>query len=407
MKNLFSMVLIAVLSLAASCARDTSEPHEHADHAEEVAKGPHNGRLLRDGDFQIEVAIFERGVPPEFHVYAYEGGKPVDPQAVKLNIELVRFGDRSDVFNFTRQEDFLRGDAVVEEPHSFDVRVLAEYRGKQHQWSYESYEGRTTIVGDIAKASGIETAAAGPGVLRDTVMLYGAIQANPERVRQISARFPGLIRSVSGNVGDHVKAGAALAVIESNESLQDYALTAPIAGVITQRNANAGEAAGGAPLFVISDFGSVRAEFNVFPRDRVRLAPGQAALVTATDGAVSGAARLESIVTSPDNQLMARIALDNRDNRWTPGQFVTAEVTVAENTVPVAVPTSALQKFRDWDVVFLNIGDIYQAMPLELGRSDGKTTEVLSGLEAGRRYVIANSYLVKADIEKSGASHEH
>jgi acetyl/propionyl-CoA carboxylase alpha subunit len=42
-----------------------------------------------------------------------------------------------------------------------------------------------------------------------------------------------------------------------------------------------------------------------------------------------------------------------------------------------------------------------------LGRSDGRFTEVLAGLQAGDRYVVENSYLIKADIEKSGASHDH
>jgi membrane fusion protein, heavy metal efflux system len=71
------------------------------------------------------------------------------------------------------------------------------------------------------------------------------------------------------------------------------------------------------------------------------------------------------------------------------------------------VPLGALQRFRDWDVVFVNEGGIYQAIPVKLGRRDGTHVEVLDGLHAGARMVIGNSYLVKADIEKSGASHDH
>jgi cobalt-zinc-cadmium efflux system membrane fusion protein len=44
---------------------------------------------------------------------------------------------------------------------------------------------------------------------------------------------------------------------------------------------------------------------------------------------------------------------------------------------------------------------------LELGRRDGENVEVLGGLEPGTEYVTGNSYLIKADIEKSGASHDH
>jgi cobalt-zinc-cadmium efflux system membrane fusion protein len=68
---------------------------------------------------------------------------------------------------------------------------------------------------------------------------------------------------------------------------------------------------------------------------------------------------------------------------------------------------SALQTFRDWEVAFVNVGDVYEFRPLELGRSDAERVEVLGGLQAGDRYVSTNSYLIKADIEKSGASHDH
>jgi cobalt-zinc-cadmium efflux system membrane fusion protein len=44
---------------------------------------------------------------------------------------------------------------------------------------------------------------------------------------------------------------------------------------------------------------------------------------------------------------------------------------------------------------------------LDLGRMDSEHAEVLSGLDAGATYVTGNSYLIKADIEKSGASHDH
>ena len=71
------------------------------------------------------------------------------------------------------------------------------------------------------------------------------------------------------------------------------------------------------------------------------------------------------------------------------------------------VPLTALQRFRDEDVVFVRDGEDYESRALELGRRDGANVEVLSGLEPGDVVVVAQSYLVKADIEKSGASHEH
>jgi len=245
----------------------------------------------------------------------------------------------------------------------------------------------------------IVTASAASGTLRQTLALYGAIEPDAEQVRQVSARFPGLIRSVSGAVGARVQAGDALAVIESNESLQSYTVTAPLAGTITARNANPGESSGDRPLFVISNFARVWADLGVFPRDRAQLAVGQRVRVRATDGSVEAEGRI-ALLGTPDtaNRLIARVVVDNAAGRWTPGQFVSGEVAVAETPVAVAVPLAALQKFRDWDVVFRVEGDAYQAMPLELGRRDGSQVEVLGGLTVGQRYVSHNSYLIKADI---------
>ena len=44
---------------------------------------------------------------------------------------------------------------------------------------------------------------------------------------------------------------------------------------------------------------------------------------------------------------------------------------------------------------------------LELGTNDGEWVEVLSGIKPGTSYVSENSFLIRADIEKSGASHDH
>jgi cobalt-zinc-cadmium efflux system membrane fusion protein len=52
-------------------------------------------------------------------------------------------------------------------------------------------------------------------------------------------------------------------------------------------------------------------------------------------------------------------------------------------------------------------GDTYEVRPVELGKRDATQVQVLSGLNPGDQVVVAQSYLVKADIGKSGASHDH
>ena len=71
------------------------------------------------------------------------------------------------------------------------------------------------------------------------------------------------------------------------------------------------------------------------------------------------------------------------------------------------MPVSAIQTFRDWQVVFVRYGDWFEARPLTLGRSDGEWVEVLSGLKVGDRFAATNSFAVKAEIGKLGATHDH
>ena len=87
--------------------------------------------------------------------------------------------------------------------------------------------------------------------------------------------------------------------------------------------------------------------------------------------------------------------------------FVTAAAEVARRDVPLAVKTAGLQPFRDFTVVFEKVENTYEVRMLELGERQGEWAEVLGGIEPGARYVTENSYLIKADIEKSGASHDH
>jgi cobalt-zinc-cadmium efflux system membrane fusion protein len=401
-------VLVLALAGCAPPSGPAADEHGHTE-AEEEARGPHGGRLLSDGDFALELAIYEAGVPPEYHAWAFASGEELPVGDVDLVVELARLGGERDRIEFAPAGDHLRGDRTVREPHSFDVTVTARHAGREHRWEYASYEGRTTIAAEVARAAGIGTAVAGPGVIEERVSLYGSIAADATRVREVKARFAGVIRSTARQVGDAVRAGETLATIEADESLQTYTVTAPIGGAITARHAEPGEQTDEAPLFEIVDFSTVWAELDVFPSDRPRLSAGLPVIVTGSGGREARGV-IDYLAPSGDRASQsskARVVLDNSDARWVPGEFVEAEVAVASTPVALAVPVRALQTFRDFTVVFARVGDTYEVRMLTLGRRDAEHVEVLEGLAPGTTYVTDNSYLIKADIEKSGASHDH
>ena len=135
--------------------------------------------------------------------------------------------------------------------------------------SHEGEEGAasTEIHDEIAVQSGIETEAAGPVRIRETISLHGTIVPDPRRVFRLHARYPGIVRDVRGQIGDRVRKGALLVVVESDESLQRYNIVSPSDGVIVTRDANVGVNTGDAPLVTVVDLSTVWVELASFQHD--------------------------------------------------------------------------------------------------------------------------------------------
>lgn len=274
-------------------------------------------------------------------------------------------------------------------------------------------EGESTHVAltpEQIQAAGIVVAEAGPAIIRETLPVYGVIAPNAERVRDVGARFPGVIRTVSAKIGDSVRAGETLATVESNESLQTYAVVAPLNGVVTARQANPGEQTGDKVLFTIADLSSVWVELSLFPRDVAKVRVGQPVQVASNDTGVNAAGKIIYVApfgSSANQTLTARVLLDNADRRWAPGLYVTAQVTLGENQVPLVVRNEALQTLENNNVVFVHAETGFQPRPVRIGRADGQLSEVTDGLQAGERYAAKNSFILKAELGKDSAEHDH
>ncbi len=282
--------------------------------------------------------------------------------------------------------------------------------GSEHEEHRPGEAAHVEVSSDAAQAAGIELASAGPAAVRELLPLYGAVEPDAERVREVTARFPGLIRSVRKQVGDAVRQGEVLATIESNESLTTYAVTSPLAGVVTVRHANPGEKAGEGALFTVADLSGVWVELQLFPRDIAKVRKGQRVRIRAADDDRTSEGRISYIAPvgqAGTQTLTARVPVDNRDRRWAPGLYVTGEVALSEIDAPVAVRSSALQTLVSDTVVFVVDGDGFRAQPVVAGRSDGEHTEIRSGLVAGARYAATNSFVLKSELGKGEAGHEH
>ena len=422
--NAYPLITACVLALMLSAcgSKEAADSHGHAEsgheedsghaEAEGAKQGEHGGRWLEQDGYAVELAIAEDGTPPRYQAWLYKNGKPLPASEGSVEVHLKRLGNMAESHKLTAQADgSLLAASIVGEPHSFDVEVLSTIQGKALRWDYESHEGRTEIDAKIATEAGIRVAPAVAGVIADEHEMQGLLTPVDGRVAQVMARFPGPIRALRANVGDQVRAGQALATIESNLSLSNYTVPSPISGVILQRNASVGGVAGeGTALYEVADLSTLWVDLHVFGADAQHIQAGVPVTVTRMSDGVSVDTTLERVLpgtATASQSTVARATLANTDGLWRPGSAVKARITVDQKPASLVVPLSALQTFRDWDVVFVRVGDTYEARPVELGKRDGTQVEILDGLQAGDQVVVEQSYLVKADIEKSGASHEH
>ena len=496
LKPLLLIGLIAALGVAATLFILRSAPGSPAAGTEEGAapaypRGPHNGRLLSAEGLNVEVTIYETGVPPQFRVYPFDAaGTPVSPAEVTLRIELARLGGRVDRIAFRPEADYLIGDAAVEEPHSFDVTVTATRAGRTHEWSYSQIEGKVRLGAAQIKSAGIEIGTAGPHRMVTTLELPGEIKPDETRVAHVVPTLQGIVTDVLKKAGDSVKRGDLMAVLSSREladrksaylaatrhveflrtaldreealwkkkisaerdyleakrllgeaelelqltgqtlvvlgvptdalaslatapagSLPRFEIRAPLGGTVIMRNVTVGESVtADERLFTVADLSTVWVDVMVYATDLGAVRQGQDATVVSSDIGREIAGRISFIgplVGQDTRAATARIVLANPGGQWRPGLFVNVRLTRESVVIPLAVDVEAIQTFRDWQVVFVRHGDWFEARPLQLGRSDGRFVEVLKGLAPGDQYAVKNSFAVKAEIGKLGATHDH
>lgn len=455
--------------------------HEHSTQVQEIAKGSHGGKLFTKDGYSVEVTIYEQNVAPEFRVYTYQDGNPLNPETSEVSIELERLGGKAQVFSFEREDDYLKGNATVEEPHSFDVKITAKHNNKTYQFAYDQVEARVRMADKQLTLNSIEVLTAGPSSIKSVLRLQGEVKLNADKSVHVVSRVGGIVESVSVNAGDKVKKGQMLASLSSQavadlrsdllaaqkrvnlarsiyarekqlweekisaqqdylqaehdlqeaeinaqrmhqrlyavgagtsaKELTRYEIRSPIDGVVTNKQISQGQVVSEVDsLYQISDLSTVWAEMTIYAKDINTVKVGQKVTIKATafEAETTGTiSYVGALVGEQSRTAMARVVINNTHQTWLPGLPVNIELLSEEVKVPLAVSVEGIQTLRDWSVVFGRYGDYFEARPLKLGRRDDKYAEVLEGLQVGEKYAAGNSFLIKADLGKAGASHDH
>jgi len=260
---------------------------------------------------------------------------------------------------------------------------------------------------------GIELEKAGPGQIALTIELPGEVHPDQDRLAHLVPRFGGIVKEVRKRVGDSVKAGEVLALIESSESLASYALKSLIDGTVIAKHITRGEAVStDSEAFVVADLSSVWVDLSVYQKDLDRLRVGQPVAIAtghAAPGVEGTISYVSPVVDEQTRTATARVVLPNPEGSWRPGLFVTGTVTVDRADVPVSIPRNAVQTLGDETVVFVLDSDGLEPRPVRPGRSDGQRVEILDGLSPEDRFVSRGGFTLKSELEKAGfeAGHGH
>lgn len=257
--------------------------------------------------------------------------------------------------------------------------------------------------------AGIAIAAAGPGPVDSGIELVGEVHPNGDRLAHITPRFPGIVREVHKRAGDRVRAGDVLAVIESSDSLAPYSVKTAIDGIVIAKDLTRGEAVERTnQAFVVADLSTVWVELAVYQKDLGRIPLGQRVHIDAVGLGPAAEGTISYVTPSVDpitRTATARVVVPNPERAFLPGMFVTAH-TLDRVDAPVTVPRDAVQTIDGQASVFVASQAGFVRRPIAVGRQGTERIEIVSGLVAGERIAVRNTFLLKAELAKSAISEQ-
>ena len=288
----------------------------------------------------------------------------------------------------------------------------SEQGGEAHAGE-EHAEEVVRLAKEVLDEFEVRVETAGPGPIVESVTLPAEVRPNQDRLAHISPRFPGIVQDVRKQIGDVVRAGEVLAVVESSESLAPYSLKTLIDGVVIAKHVTRGEPVSqGTECFVVADLSTVWVDLGVSQKHLPRLRVGQPVVVSAGHGLPEAQGVLSYVAPVVDEETrtaIARVVLPNPEGVWRPGLFVTARVEIERAEVPVAVPETALQMVEGETAIFVETGEGFVARPVVLGRRGDGLVEIRSGLAPNERYVARGGFTLKAELARGelGGGHGH
>ena len=201
--------------------------------------------------------------------------------------------------------------------------------------------------------------------------------------------------------------------VSPESSGTQYSLRSPMDGTLLEKHIAMGESLSAeARVFTLANLDTVWAEMMIPENNlsNIRLGSPITVYAQASEAKTTGTvSHIQSAVEASSQTVEAHAEIANPKGLWKPDMFVTVALQSTGVKVPLAVPRAALQPFENNWVVFVpgSHENTLKAQVVRTGRESQDWVEITAGLKAGQKYIAKNAFLVKAELEKSSASHSH
>ena len=245
------------------------------------------------------------------------------------------------------------------------------------------------------KAIALQLVSASLRPLSTELNLNGEVQLLPDRQADVSLRISGQVKALYANLGETVRAGQRLALVQSRlvgDPPPSVTISAPMSGVIDARNVVVGQAVEpNMVLFHISDRSQIAIVARVYEEDISKIKPGLKARVRVlsdTKQVFTGKVTLIDPNLDPSNRTVkVWIQMANPHGLLKPNMFARASVILRANGAALTIPNSAIIEANGEKFVFVRDGEKYNRVEISIGAKDDEYSEITAGLVPGDEVV--------------------
>lgn len=250
--------------------------------------------------------------------------------------------------------------------------------------------------------------------MQQTIDMLAFTELLPEKTATISPRFNGKVLNISVKVGQAVKKGQTLALLDPlNVGNNRVKLTAPIDGFVLHLHAGVGEIvqAGGAIMEVGDDSQMLLRGVAYETPDILKIKVGQrvdAHLDIAPQRRLEGIIQRINRVIDPQTRTFSVYALiDTPKHTIKPGLQATLEVFTGTNQPVLAVPKAAVLGEIGSYFLYIKNGHNIERRPIGIGVKSAQHIQITHGLKGGENVVTQGNYQMQYILTGNAAPHNH